>query len=66
MVKRLDAVLKKISQKLRWPKPAAGSPGMTFNGPTRRKFVSPYEALRNDVANEAIPKGLTANSLNIS
>ena len=41
---RLDALLRNMSQKLKWPKPEAGSSGIIFRGPTRKKLVSPYDA----------------------
>ena len=52
---RLNRLVRKTNQKLRWPKPDAGRFGIVFRGPTRRKFVSPYPALRTDVANVTIP-----------
>ena len=46
---RLDALLRNMSQKLKWPKPEAGSSGIIFRGPTRKKLVSPYDALTIEV-----------------
>ena len=55
---RLDRLVRKTNQKLRCPKPDAGWFGIVFRGPTRRKFVSPYPALRTDVMNATISIGL--------
>ena len=54
---RLKRVLDNMSQKLRCPIPDAGLFGITLIGPTRRKFVNPYEALITDVTSEVIPRG---------
>ena len=49
---RLHALVRRTSQKLRWPKPdVPGLFGIIFRGPTLRKFVRPYEALMTDVMN---------------
>ena len=54
---RLKRVPGNKSQKLRCPKPDPGLLGITLIGPTRRKFVNPYEALITDVTSEVIPRG---------
>ena len=60
LANRLDRLVRKTNQKLRCPKPDAGWFGIVFRGPTRRKFVSPYPALRTDVVNATIPIGFTS------
>ena len=59
LANRLDRLVRKTNQKLRCPKPDAGWFGIVFRGPTRRKFVSPYPALKTDVVKATISIGLT-------